>query len=149
MTTRERSADRRRAPCLVGGVSSASYPTTQSSYFSQKSDYLRTPAVLTGESALAQAGVRREDIDVAEIYDCFTISLLLQLEDLGLAERGHGADLFTSGSTGIGGSLPVNTHGGLLSHAYTVGASHVVAGVRQPRGERGEHQGDRKSTRLN
>src|SRR3546814_21072281 len=79
MTTRERARDLRRSPVLVAGVSSASYPTTQSSYFRQKSDYLRTQAVLTGESDLAHAGVRRADIDVAENYDGSTTYRILTL----------------------------------------------------------------------
>jgi acetyl-CoA acetyltransferase len=77
---------------------------------------------------------------VAEIYDCFTISTILQLEDLGFARRGEGAALAASGALAPGGALPVNTHGGLLSQSYAVGGNHVVEAVRQLRGERGEAQ---------
>ena len=80
-------------------------------------------------------------MDVAEIYDCFTISMLLQLEDLGLAPKGEGAAFAAERApSGRAGRLPVNTHGGLLSQSYTVGGNHIVEAVRQLRGERGEAQ---------
>ncbi len=68
--------------------------------------------------------------------------MLLQLEDLGFAAKGEGAAFAASGAIGPGGSLPVNTHGGLLSQSYLVGGNHVVEAVRQLRGERGEAQVD-------
>ncbi len=77
---------------------------------------------------------------MAEIYDCFTISMLIQMEDLGFMAKGEGGAFAASGRIGPGGSLPVNTHGGLLSQSYTVGANHVVEAVRQIRGERGDGQ---------
>ena len=66
----------------------------------------------------------------------------MQLEDLGFAPRGEGARFAASGAIGPKGLLPVNTHGGLLSHSYTVGAGHVVEAVRQLRGARGDAQVD-------
>jgi acetyl-CoA acetyltransferase len=68
------------------------------------------------------------------------MSVILQLEDLGFVPKGEGAAFVASGAIGPGGSLPTNTHGGLLSNSYTVGAGHVVEAVRQLRGERGEGQ---------
>jgi acetyl-CoA acetyltransferase len=140
MTSAERARDLKKPPVLVAGCGIGSLPTTQASYFSQKADYLATPARVSAPRAFEGSGLMLDDVDFAEIYDCFTISLLLQLEDLGFSEPGSAADLFESGRTAIDGSLPVNTHGGLLSYAYTVGASHVVEAVRQIRGERSENQ---------
>ena len=99
-----------------------------------------TTAAISGPLAFKRAGLSPADVDVAEIYDCFTISALLQLEDLGFAPRGEGASFAATGALRPGGSLPMNTHGGLLSQSYVVGGNHVVEAVRQLRGERGEAQ---------
>lgn len=134
MTTLDRARDLRRPPVVLAGAGTGSVATPQESWFTQATDHPRTPAVLSGPRAFADAGLRPADVDLALVYDCFTISTVLQLEDLGLCRPGEGAAFVASGA------LPVNTHGGLLSHAYTVGASHVVEAVRQLRGERGAGQ---------
>jgi acetyl-CoA acetyltransferase len=140
MTSAERARDLARPPVLVAGVGIASKPVAQSGYFSQSADLLTTAATTSGAKAYRDAGLTPTDVDVAEIYDCFTISLLLQLEDLGFAEKGAGAAFVASGAIAPGGRLPVNTHGGLLSQSYLVGANHVVEAVLQLRGTRGEAQ---------
>jgi acetyl-CoA acetyltransferase len=134
MTTLDRARDLRRPPVVLAGAGTGSVPATQESYFTQAPDHPRTPAVVSGPRAFAAAGLEPSDVDLALIYDCFTISTIIQLEDLGLCARGEGAAFVAAGT------VPVNTHGGLLSHAYTVGASHVVEAVRQLRGERGAAQ---------
>jgi acetyl-CoA acetyltransferase len=135
MTNLERARDLRRRPVVVAGTGFASKPLTQAQYFTQ-GDILETPAVSSGKQAFARAGLGPDSVDVAEIYDCSTISMLLQLEDLGLAPRGQGAAEARAGAYDPGGRLPLNTHGGLLSQSYSVGAGHVVEAVRQLRGER-------------
>lgn len=88
--------------------------------------------------AFARAGVRPADIDVAEIYDSFTITLLAELECIGFFERGEAGPAILSGAIDIGGALPCNTHGGLLSYAHSGAAGgmfHVVEAVRQLRAE--------------
>jgi acetyl-CoA acetyltransferase len=140
MTSVERARDLRHAPVVVAGVGFGSKPVAQSGYFSQSADLLTTAATRSGPRAFRQAGLDPADVDVAEIYDCFTISVILQLEDLGFAAKGAGAEFVASGATGPGGELPVNTHGGLLSQSYLVGGNHVVEAVRQLRGERGQAQ---------
>ncbi len=88
--------------------------------------------------ALEQAGVSVKDIDVAEIYDSFTITLLVELESMGFFERGEAGQAVMAGALDLGGSLPCNTHGGLLSYAHSGAAGgmfHVVEAVRQLRGE--------------
>ena len=140
MTSLERARDLPRSPVVVAGAGFGSKPVSQSRYFSQSADLLTTAATISGAKAYGDAGLSPTDVDVAEIYDCFTISMLLQLEDLGFAEKGAGAEFIASGATAPGGSLPVNTHGGLLSQSYLVGGNHVVEAVRQLRGDRGEAQ---------
>lgn len=73
--------------------------------------------------------------DVAQIYDCFTITVLLQLEDYGFCAKGEGGAFASSGALDLGGSLPINTAGGNLSEGYIHGMNHVVEGVRQMRGQ--------------
>jgi acetyl-CoA acetyltransferase len=75
------------------------------------------------------------DIDVAQIYDCFTVAVLTQLEDYGFAPKGEGGPFAESGAIDVGGRLPINTGGGNLSEGYIHGMSHIVEGVRQLRGE--------------
>jgi len=93
--------------------------------------------------ALGEAGVRPEEIDVAEIYDSFTITLLVELESMGFFGRGEAGPAAAAGVLALGGRLPTNTHGGLLSFGHSGaagGLTHVVEGVRQLRGECGERQ---------
>jgi acetyl-CoA acetyltransferase len=139
LTSLDRARDRPRAPVVVAGVGFASKPVTQAQYFSQ-GDILRSAAVESGADAFRRSGLGPKDVDVAEVYDCSTLSMLLQLEDLGLAPRGAGGALAADGVFDPGGELPLNTHGGLLSQSYSVGAGHVVETVRQLRGERGDGQ---------
>ncbi len=139
VTSVDRARDLRHPPAIVGGVGFASKPMTQAQYFSQ-GDILRTAAVESGADAYRRAGVGPGDVDVAGVYDCSTISMLLQLEDLALAPRGQGAARAADGEFDLGGRLPLNTHGGLLSQSYSVGAGHIVEAVRQLRGERGDGQ---------
>jgi acetyl-CoA acetyltransferase len=83
-----------------------------------------------------KADMKPSDIDVAQIYDHFTGSVLMQLEDFGFCPRGEGGDFIDSGALSVkGGSLPTNTSGGSLSEAYMHGLNHVLEGARSLWGE--------------
>ena len=69
------------------------------------------------------AGVKTEDIDVAEVHDCFTIAEIIAYEDLGFCGTGEGGKLAESGETRLGGRIPVNTSGGLKAKGHPVGAT--------------------------
>ena len=79
-----------------------------------------------GEASYAMAGIDPGDIDVVEMHDCFTIAEIVRLEGLGILPRGEGARLTEAGYTSLGGTLPVNTSGGLLSRGHPVGATGVA-----------------------
>jgi acetyl-CoA acetyltransferase len=97
-------------------------------------------ARLVVERAMRQAGVGIKDIDVAMIHDAFTISVLIGLEATGLCPVGQGRQYILSEGIGLDSPLPVNTHGGLLSHAHIGGITLMVEAVRQLWGECGPRQ---------
>lgn len=104
-----------------------------------------TGAHVAFERAFAQAGIVVDDLDLAEVHDCFTIAELMIYEAMGLASKGQGARLVANGDTARGGRLPVNLSGGLKAKGHPVGATgvsmHVLA-ARQLTGTAGEMQLD-------
>ena len=102
-----------------------------------------TGAADAGRTAFEKAGLKPADIDVAELYDCFTITVIVELEDLGFCPKGEGGRFVQGGRIALGGELPVTTHGGLLSAGHPGlggGFFHVLEGVRQLRGAAGPRQ---------
>ena len=89
---------------------------------------------ISGRQAFRDAGLRPEDIDVAMIYENFTPLVFLTLEELGFCGPGEAKDFIAEGNIELGGSLPVNTHGGLLGEAYIHGVNNLHEAVRQLRG---------------
>ncbi|MEV0384169.1 acetyl-CoA acetyltransferase [Nonomuraea sp. NPDC050643] len=137
VTTAERARALRRPPVLIsaaawgGGMSHLSGPSA---------DPTVTAAAALAPRLYAQAGLGPRDIDVAELYDCFTYSVIVQLEDYGFCAKGEGGPYVDSGATALDGALPVNTHGGFLSEGYVHGMNHIAEAVSQLRGDAGDRQ---------
>ena len=88
-----------------------------------------------GQLALRQAGIELADVDVLELYDCYTYTVLVTLEDYGFCAKGEGGDFVADGRLGPGGALPCNTGGGQLSSYYMWGFTPLSEGVIQARGQ--------------
>lgn len=99
-----------------------------------RSDLTETMAGVAARTAFAMAGLQPKDMDVAQIYDCFTITVLMTLEAYGFAPKGGLAEIAANGGFEVGGELPINTSGGLLSETGMPGLQLVIEGVRQMRG---------------
>ncbi len=138
VTTEERARDLKQSPVYVLGSSESH----THAHISQMPDLTVTAAAMTAPRAFAEAGVRPEDIDMAMIYDSFTITVLLLLEDLGFCKKGEGGAFVQSGSIALGGRLPINTDGGGLSsnHPGMRGIFLIIEAVRQLRGQCGPRQ---------
>jgi acetyl-CoA acetyltransferase len=87
-------------------------------HVSQAQDLTSSFAEVAGERAFAMAGLTPADISFVELYDCFTPVVLIELEDLGFCARGEAGIFVAEGNTDLDGRLPMNTHGGLLSHCH-------------------------------
>jgi acetyl-CoA C-acetyltransferase len=126
---------------VIGGAEAVHtdfYATIDSPWFPEDGHSVRR----AGDIAFAQAGVSRDDIDVAGLYDCFTITMIRDLEELGYCKIGEGAEFVKEGITRLGGALPCNTDGGLLSnsHCGMPHGLHTIEVVRQLRGACGSRQ---------
>ncbi|MGE3619821.1 MAG: lipid-transfer protein [Acidimicrobiia bacterium] len=138
VTTAERARDLRRPPALIRAVAQATVRGGQGGKMwpvLTRDDITMMSSRRLAPILYGRAGLGPSDIDVAQIYDCFTITALLQLEDYGFCEVGEGGPFAASGALDLHGSIPMNTSGGHLSEAYIHGMNHVVEGVRQVRGE--------------
>lgn len=137
VTSAERAASLARPPVHVWGWGQAhpGYPQRRGSDFG-----LVTGAAKSGPDALKMAGVGVHDIDVRELYDCFTYTTLVTLEDYGFCAKGEGGEFVASGALAPGGSHPTNTGGGELSSFYMWGMTPLSEAVIQARGQAGERQ---------
>ena len=138
LTSRERAADLAKTPVDVLGYGER---TTNSS-MTAVDDLTTTGAVGSGRDALGRAGLVPADIDVVQLYDSFTITVALSLEDLGFCGKGEALDWIQGGRIRPGGELPLNTSGGGLSYCHPgqFGVLLLVEAVRQLRGEAGDRQ---------
>jgi acetyl-CoA acetyltransferase len=101
---------------------------------------LSTGAAIAAKTLYGQLGIGPDDIDVCELYDCYTYTTLVTLEDYGFCGKGEGGPFVEDGKLGPGGSLPTNTGGGQLSAYYMWGFTPISEAVIQLRGEGGERQ---------
>jgi acetyl-CoA acetyltransferase len=138
VTSAERARDLAKPPVWVLGAASRH----THSMITQMPDLTTTPGVDSGARAFAMSGLRPADIDVVELYDSFTITVLLALEDLGFCAKGEGGAFVADGRLGPGGALPAQTSGGGLSYTHpgAFGMFLLVEAVRQLRGECGDRQ---------
>ncbi|GAA1349914.1 thiolase C-terminal domain-containing protein [Streptomyces beijiangensis] len=135
-----------KAPVWVLGAGEHVSHTTMSEW----DDFTVSPAAVSGKLAFERAGVRPDEIDVAEIYDAFTYMTLVTLEDLGFCAKGEGGAFVEKGRLLRDGGLPTNTDGGGLSaqHPGMRGLFLMVEAVRQLRGEAGDGQVRKADGRL-
>lgn len=138
VSSAERARDMQQHPVVVMGVAEG-HPDSPSA-ITQRPDLTRLGLAKAAPKAFGMAGVTHGDIDVAEVYDCFTYIVLCQLEDMGFCKKGEGGPFVMDGTIALDGKLPLNTHGGLLSQAHMVGMNHVIELTRQLRGDAGPAQ---------
>jgi len=119
----ERAREFTDAPVYIAGFGVA----TDHPYLHEKTTFTGLPAtVKAAERAYAMAGIGPADVDMAEVHDCFTITEILDIEDLGFCEKGKGGIVSIEGETGLTGRIPVNPSGGLLAKGHPIGASGVA-----------------------
>jgi acetyl-CoA acetyltransferase len=139
MTSAARVRDFRQPPVyLLGAGEGHSHE-----HISQARSLTTSAAAEAGRRAFAMAGLGPADVDLAQLYDCFTPVVIIELEDLGFCAKGEGGAFVAAGNTGPGGARPVNTHGGLLSHCHPGNPGSMFAlteAVLQLRGQAGARQ---------
>lgn len=142
VTSAERARDLRHKPVYIMGAAYGGGPNQGDDLFDaiRWPDHAHNYAKYIAGDLWRSAGVGPKDVDVAEIYDCFTYSVIMQLEGLGFCKEGEGGAFVQNGRIDRDGELPLNTHGGLLSEAYIHGFNHVVEAVEQLRGDAGSRQ---------
>lgn len=150
VTSADRAADLRHKPIYIMGGAYGGGPTQGDDLF----DALRWPDhahncfKYIADDLWGSAGIGPEDLDLAQIYDCFTYSVLMALEGLGFCKEGEGGDWIGGGRIARTGAMPLNTAGGLLSEAYIHGFNHVIEAVEQLRGDAGARQIENARTCL-
>ncbi len=137
VTTARRAADLAQPPVHILGFAQGhpGQPLERGWQFG-----LTSGAAVSGPTALRMAGLSVADVDLLELYDCYTYTVLITLEDYGFCPKGEGGKYVAEGHTAPGGDLPVNTGGGQLSSYYLWGMTPVTEAVIQARGQAGERQ---------
>jgi acetyl-CoA acetyltransferase len=134
LTSAERARDLPKPPVYVLGGATALWASTYEEF---NDNYYPSPASVTGPKAMAQARIAYADIDVMSLYDCFTITVVRLLEDIGFCKLGEGGAFVEGGTLALGGRFPTNLDGGLLSHSHCgqPAGMGVIEVVRQLRRE--------------
>jgi len=141
VTSAERARSLRKPPVYIWGMG-------QGHLGGDPSDTLSSGAVLAKEPAFSMAGIGLRDVDVVELYDCYTFTVLVTLEDYGFCPKGEGGPFVAENHTGPGGKLALNTGGGQLSSFYMWGMTPVSEAVIQLRGDGGARQAARHDVAL-
>jgi len=139
VSRREQAGDSPHTPVLILGMGEAY--THNSIVYSPS--FTETPIKISSARAFEMAGLKPEDIDLVSLYDCYTITVLISLEDAGFCPKGEGGNFVQSTDLTYKGDLPCNTHGGQLSFgqpSFAGGMSHITEAVRQLRGTAGKRQ---------
>lgn len=139
MMSAERASDLKQPPVFILGVGEGH----RHEHISQAHSLTTSAAVDSGKRAYEMAGLGPKDMDLAGIYDCFTPVVLIELEDLGFCGKGEAGAFVEEGNISLGGLLPVNTHGGLLSHCHSGNPGSMFAlteAVQQLRHTAGDRQ---------
>lgn len=147
VTSADRARDLPKPPAWLLGI--GEFHTHE--YLLAAPSLTRFGAKESSETAYRMAGLGPADVDVAQLYDCFTIVPIIEAEEVGFCKPGEGGPFFAEGHTALGGRLPVNTHGGMLSHAHAGAAGGlfgIVEAVRQLRGGEGARQVKRHEVAL-
>jgi acetyl-CoA acetyltransferase len=145
VTSRTRAAGLRQRPVLVRA---AGWGPGHTRYCAGWEDLAESGGARLAPRLYRSAGISPDDIDVAMLYDAFTYSVIVQLEDYGFCQKGDAGPFVAAGGIARDGALPVNTHGGLLSEGYIHGLNHVCEAVSQLRGHAGARQIDGASLAL-
>jgi acetyl-CoA acetyltransferase len=137
LTLADRAKDCAREPILVRGIG---FGEAIDHLWWEKKNYTHLAVDTAKKQAFGQAGMELKDIDVAQLYDCFTGEVMFQLEDYGWCKKGEGGAFVEAGHTSPGGDVPVNTSGGLLSAYHYGDLTGLSEAIIQLRGEAGARQ---------
>jgi acetyl-CoA acetyltransferase len=138
VTRAERGADSAHRPVQIAAVAEGHADNADD--IINRRDFFNLGLTKAAPRAFTEAGLTPADVDLALVYDCFTFEVISQLEEAGFVPRGEGGPFVADGNIALGGTLPVNPHGGLLSQGHIAGINHIVEAVVQLRGDAGARQ---------